>query len=833
MFRPNKKKDITGIDGEDMEKTMSRPRSGNALSTLGGQRNGNNEKLGSGGLNDSPKRDGKSDHGMLLSMKQQIKASKLRRAAAQSNASKENMKKLKRYQINPSDPTAAGDLVSLITPIRQPTNLVANAHKNIPNLTNECLMALRVKAFEFSGNSLMDNHTTANDFGIRKNLNNMSRKARNKFKYIVITRSTNAALMKRRKGNIIITGDDGGEDENYDFDEDQESSSDEENDVDSNDGYDTLYNPDDNDDNPKGKQTRRQSIAASVHSRGTKSKASNAKESEIMSDIDELSSFPNLVCLTIHSDGTHPDVCKILPLDQLVAIESVGNAQAVQLVFQNGVVAEIDFELKSYSATIGEEIGSDGSSSLLKPSYNQANATKLKKERFLWSLLQIHAILCTSVVERKRSGGDGAMTRGGSSRYITSSSTSALPTLTMRNVDRAELQYISTVNGFLSDSPVLCALLEKERQRHTAAALEKDNVETSENLGRPGREGASISEEKKSAVDEMDGIAYDMIMGNFSHLTLFLTEEEKKDAEEVLNSTIWQDGKTSEGSKVNIDEISTAETLTGMLQKRMRDLEAETCRRLIAWEDEKYYNSTGNIPMHNRRDSMEALSLSVLFQTLDDLDDALEGMEEWLSDKAAVIKPLTDDCREVEEENRQLGFQRSSYRLISAELKRLLSGLEVPDDVETILKDPTSKMVYHADGNIDIEKSQAGVEDIYLAGRALKEAFDKIQDEGGVHLRGVKHRVEGLLTLSNSFCDTIATTITLVMERTVAEIVGNDDFDYLSSTHATIGKSIRVVSDLTFVFFLPNLIVSYHATTLRYNENFSHLYLHMCSSMKC
>ncbi len=793
MFRPNKRKDskidLMKYGGEDSNPS----RLINANNNNDGQFD---NILGSGRGGE-----GKNDQGMLLSMKQQIKASKLRRAAAQSNATKENLKKLKRYQINPSDPTAAGDLVSLITPIRQPITVDANANanalsnkqssKNTPDLTNECLLALRVKSFEFSGN-LMDSHSTTGDFGIRKNLNNMSRKARNKFKYIVITRSTNVTLMKRRKGNITITGDD---DNDYDLDDDnQESSSDEENDdVDSTDGYDTLYNPDENEEKPKDKQHRRGSIAASVASRVSKS--AKAKESETLNDIIEQSSFPNLVCLTIQSDGTHPDVCKILPLDQLVAIESVNNAQLVQLVFQNGVVAEIDFDLKSVGSPIGGgEIGGIDVS-MIKSAYPQTNVANLKKERFLWSLLQIHAILCSSVVERKRSRGDGNLTRGGSMRYIASSkltSTSALPTLTMRNVDRAELQYISTVNGFLSDSPVLCALLEKERQRHTAAALERESNEASENIGRP--RSASIAAEKKSAVDEMDGIAYDMIMGNFSHLTLFLTEEEKQDAEEVLNSTIWQDGKTADGSKVNMDEISTAETLTGMLQKRMRDLEAETCRRLIAWEDEKYYNSTGNIPLHNRRDTMEALSLSVLFQTLDDLDEALEGMEEWLSDKAATIKPLTDDCREVEEENRQLVFQRSSYRLISAELKRLLSGLEVPDDVEKILRDPTSKMVYHPSGEINIADSQAGVEDIYLAGRALKEAFDKVQDEGGVHLRGVKDRVEGLLALSNSFCDTIANTITLIMERTVIEIEGKDDVDELSTTHKEIGRSIRLVS---------------------------------------
>jgi hypothetical protein len=48
-----------------------------------------------------------------------------------------------------------------------------------------------------------------------------------------------------------------------------------------------------------------------------------------------------------------------------------------------------------------------------------------------------------------------------------------------------------------------------------------------------------------------------------------------------------------------------------------------------------------------------------------------------------------------------------------------MSGLEVPDDVEAILKNQRSKMVHHPNGNIDIVKSQDGVENIYLTGRAL------------------------------------------------------------------------------------------------------------------
>jgi len=392
----------------------------------------------------------------------------------------------------------------------------------------------------------------------------------------------------------------------------------------------------------------------------------------------------------------------------------------------------------------------------------------------------------------------------------------ALPQLTMRNVDRAELQYISTVNGFLSDNPILCALL--ERQRNLAVGMEKKNA-ASKHSSLRNRGTAGGTEEKTSSGevdDEMDGIAYDMIMGNFTRLALFMSEEEKHDAEEVLNATTLQqkktlqtggslstignsidsafDGQEKGGEKLNIDEIDTADTLTQLLQKRMRDLEAETCRRLIAWEDEKKYSVNGNAPV--KRDTMEAQSLSSLFQTLDNLDKELEDMEDWLSDKAAAIKPLTDDCREVEEVNRQLEQQQYSYELLSIELSRLLDGLDVNPDVEEILMNPSSRIVYR-NGAVDIKKSEAGVEEIYHAGRELKKTFDKVEEEGGVHLRAVSERVEGLLKFSNQFCQSVAEISLAVMRQTIIEVATNDDSkDNKNLSHTNIAKSIRAVSTI-------------------------------------
>ena len=44
--------------------------------------------------------------------------------------------------------------------------------------------------------------------------------------------------------------------------------------------------------------------------------------------------------------------------------------------------------------------------------------------------------------------------------------------------------------------------------------------------------------------------------------------------------------------------------------------------------------------------------LAALFKTLDSLDKDLAMMEEYLQEGAAAIKPLTDDCADIEEENR-------------------------------------------------------------------------------------------------------------------------------------------------------------------------------------
>ena len=63
-----------------------------------------------------------------------------------------------------------------------------------------------------------------------------------------------------------------------------------------------------------------------------------------------------------------------------------------------------------------------------------------------------------------------------------------------------------------------------------------------------------------------------------------------------------------------------------------------------------------------------------------------------MSDKAAAIKPLKDDCREVEEINRELDQRIFSWELVSIELRRLFDGLEVELGFPLCSENPTSRL---------------------------------------------------------------------------------------------------------------------------------------------
>ena len=471
------------------------------------------------------------------------------------------------------------------------------------------------------------------------------------------------------------------------------------------------------------------------------------KAGKVLQD-EEVSSFPVLVCMTIYSDGTAPDIRKLIPLDQLTTVQDL-HSTVVQLAFHHGDTIRLDFG------------GGDNT---------DVAAGAMDKDRFLWSLFQIHAMLCVSVAERS--------SLAGSNRRSTTAPASSprpdrlfLPPLNVRNLDRAELQYVATVNGFLRMSPVLAALLDRHQQMFQEEGKADEEV-TSESM------------------------AYQLIMGNFAtRVSLFQSDEERKDAEEVLNSE-----EVTAGLKEANEEaatLSVAERLGYLLQSRMRDLEAETCRRLIAWEDEKHLSSEEEtktaFSASDARDTVDALALASLFKTLESLDSELLSMEQFLQERAAVIKPLTDDCADIEEENRQLEQQWKSYDMLGAEMRRLLQGLDIDEGMEKVLKNPASALVYDEEGLVDVDESEPGIENIYDAGKALHEAIEYPRRSGGTHLTAVSERAGGLFAIASNFCEALAQIIVTVMEQFKTEVVAGSDYGKVSKsdTHSMIVKKIR------------------------------------------
>ena len=531
----------------------------------------------------------------------------------------------------------------------------------------------------------------------------------------------------------------------------------------------------------------------------------------------EISSFPALFCLAIHADGTKPDVRKVLELDKLVSIENApprknappGSAGTVVLVFRNGDAVEIDCDLPNVGVVGGGGANSGGGASSKKNTAIDAT-NRLRKERFLWSLLQLHGILCTSVVERTAHSASGQQ----------------LPPLVVRSVDRGELQYVSTVNNFLTDSPVLCSLLDRQSVDRGRKAITSGGDGGRRGGGGGGGGGGEShpSEEEKSSDEIKDGksseeimsiIAYDMMMGNFGRrVALFASEEEKRDAADVLNATPWQQQEITVDGMSNIDALGvTAESLVQLLQQRMRDLEAETCRRLISWEDEKHYSalgvqrppSIGGKPSSGTtKGTVDAMSVNDLFLTLQSLDDELEKMQSWIQDRATAIKPITDECHGIEEENRMLEQQWVSYETLGSELKRLLNGIILPPNLMSVLENPGSVIVYdRLSGAVDVNRSEQGLESIHQAGQALKLALNTAEGGGGIHLLAVSDTVKVLSSASTKFCGSLARIVVTVMDHLVKEVCSRSDTTIgKNDTHKTIAKKIREVSYELFDFFL-------------------------------
>ena len=133
----------------------------------------------------------------------------------------------------------------------------------------------------------------------------------------------------------------------------------------------------------------------------------------------------------------------------------------------------------------------------------------------------------------------------------------------------------------------------------------------------------------------------------FSEANIFSSASEAKDAEEVLNGTNWSD-------------LSTG-GLIAELHSRMRELESNACRRLIAWEDEK---NRSRIVGNNTVDN-DSQSLLELHETLDHLDKELLSMQKWLMSRSKVMKTVMDDCFEIEKENKALVEQWYDLKALS------------------------------------------------------------------------------------------------------------------------------------------------------------------------
>ena len=125
-----------------------------------------------------------------------------------------------------------------------------------------------------------------------------------------------------------------------------------------------------------------------------------------------------------------------------------------------------------------------------------------------------------------------------------------------------------------------------------------------------------------------------------------------------------------------------------------------------------------------------------------------------------------------------------------------MTGVFIEKAHEKVLKNPASTLTYDPSGSIDIVTSDTGIEQVHVAGKALKQAMENAKMAGGVHLRAVNERVEELTIMSTSFCTALAMIIVTVMEQIKSEVmIGSDNGKVSKSdTHAMIAKKIRDVS---------------------------------------
>ncbi|GMH60998.1 hypothetical protein TrLO_g13665 [Triparma laevis f. longispina] len=291
-------------------------------------------------------------------------------------------------------------------------------------------------------------------------------------------------------------------------------------------------------------------------------------------------------------------------------------------------------------------------------------------------------------------------------------------TLSVDGIDIEELEFLSEVHGFLADNEVLTTLLEEEE----------------ENLTNEGGEGNGTTSPGKSPGK------------NKANANLFSNREEELDAEKVLNSLPWSE--------------TDAAGLNKLLREKLAKLESECCNQLISWEEDSIAT----------RDSVAGrkLALSSLITTLSDLDGELETMETWLLDRTAAVKPLTDDCALIEEENNALEQTWRSYASLTTEMDRLLNGLEIDEELQIILKDPLKSLLSSnansTSRHINLDDiDDSAIEKIASAGTVLRAALDRAAEGGGVHLAAVNERVADLMRTEEMFCGALGDFVLRVL----------------------------------------------------------------------
>ena len=300
--------------------------------------------------------------------------------------------------------------------------------------------------------------------------------------------------------------------------------------------------------------------------------------------------------------------------------------------------------------------------------------------------------------------------------------------LLLEGVDAEDVDFLSSLHGFLVDNPALSELIDEAKKEADAASASEALTVTAFATG--------ISE-AFVGTPRGDGT-----------VNLFSNEQEEVDAQEVLNSLPW--------ASTDLEGLKT------ILNERLETLEADCCKQLIEWEERRTAGKGGGGGGGASSRPMNA-SFVTLESALSDLDVGLEKKEKWLEEKLLSIKPLADDCREIEHENNTLEQAWRSYGALAREMNRLLNGLAIDEELEEILKDPLRRLMgYYGvssnkkDVKIELDRVDGeAIKAVCSAGRALQAAFDRAEEGGSAHLTAVSERVESLLVMKQHFCSSL------------------------------------------------------------------------------